>query len=121
MNTAKSNYREYLQGKTVRTKKYFYVLRPILACRWILKYGSPPPMLFEELVSNCLDSELKPAVDTLLERKRNTSEMGYGNRINIINEYLDKSIEELSALIASLPKEGKGSWKVLNDLFISVL
>ena len=31
LSTAKSNYREYLKGETVRLKKYFYVLRPILA------------------------------------------------------------------------------------------
>lgn len=47
LNTAKSNYREYLKGETVRLKKYFYVLRPLLACKWILAEGTPPPMLFK--------------------------------------------------------------------------
>ncbi|MBE6669070.1 MAG: hypothetical protein E7601_02570 [Ruminococcaceae bacterium] len=41
---------EYLKGDTVRLKKYFYVLRPILACRWILSEGTPPPMLFRTLM-----------------------------------------------------------------------
>jgi len=31
LNMATNNFREYLQGKEVKLKKYFYVLRPILA------------------------------------------------------------------------------------------
>lgn len=46
ISMAEGNYREYLQGEIVRAKKYFYVLRPVLACRWILDRGTPPPMLF---------------------------------------------------------------------------
>lgn len=33
---AETNYREYLKGSEVRVKKYFYVLRPLLAAKWIL-------------------------------------------------------------------------------------
>ena len=50
LSTAKSNYREYLKGETVRLKKYFYVLRPLLACKWIFAEGTPPPMLFKDLM-----------------------------------------------------------------------
>lgn len=35
LHMAKGNYREYLKGDKVKVKKYFYVLRPILACMWI--------------------------------------------------------------------------------------
>ena len=50
LNTAKSNYREYLKTDFVKAKKYFYVLRPILACRWIMENKNPPPMIFSKLV-----------------------------------------------------------------------
>ena len=40
---AEGNYREYLQRDPVRVKKYFYVLRPVLACRWIEMHGTTPP------------------------------------------------------------------------------
>lgn len=40
ISMAEGNYREYLQGEIVRAKKYFYVLRPVLACRWILDRGT---------------------------------------------------------------------------------
>lgn len=45
LHMAEGNYRDYLRGEMVRAKKYFYVLRPILACKWILEKGTPPPML----------------------------------------------------------------------------
>lgn len=47
---AQTNYREYLKGEEVRIKKYFYVLRPLLAAQWILDKRVAPPMLFDELV-----------------------------------------------------------------------
>ncbi len=121
LSTAKSNYREYLHGETVRLKKYFYVLRPILACRWILKYGTPPPMLFDELAAACLDPALNPAVDGLLKLKRETPELGEGPRIGIINDYLNESIEEIGALIAEMPDEAARDWDRLNKIFLTVL
>ena len=36
LSMAKGNYREYLKTDEVKLKKYFYVIRPILACKWIL-------------------------------------------------------------------------------------
>ncbi|MBN1316088.1 MAG: nucleotidyltransferase domain-containing protein [Anaerolineales bacterium] len=35
LRMAQNNFREYLKGDTVWLKKYFYVLRPILAVNWI--------------------------------------------------------------------------------------
>lgn len=45
---ANSNYREYLQSEKVRVKKYFYVLRPTLACKWIENNNTMPPMEFKK-------------------------------------------------------------------------
>src|SRR5690606_31437707 len=60
LNMAKNNYREYLQGSEVKIKKYFYVLRPVLACKWIEKYKMVPPINFHELLQKMIpDSELK--------------------------------------------------------------
>ena len=35
LHMARGNYREYLKGDVVKIKKYFYVLRPIMACMWV--------------------------------------------------------------------------------------
>lgn len=121
LSTAKKNYREYLKGDTVRLKKYFYVLRPILACRWILKNQTPPPMLFSELAEECLDEALVPAVNDLLRMKMETPELGTGPRIGVINDYLDASIVEVEQLIRELPGDEKDSWEELNALFLKTV
>lgn len=46
LQMAEGNYREYLRGDMVKAKKYFYVLRPILACRWILEKVLRPQCSF---------------------------------------------------------------------------
>lgn len=66
----------YLQGEEVRIKKYFYVIRPLLAAKWIVDKKTQPPMLFSELIEAELPTELKPIIDKLLEMKQNMPEMG---------------------------------------------
>lgn len=121
LHTAKGNYREYLQTETVRLKKYFYVLRPVLSCMWIIKHGTPPPMLFDELKEDCLDRLLLPAVDDLLRLKRETPEIGEGRRIDVLNRYLDERISEISDYIAQMPDEEAGSFGRLNELFLGIV
>ena len=118
LSTAKTNYREYLRGDMVKLKKYFYVLRPILACRWILQKHTPPPMRFSDLAEACLDEALKPAVNDLLQKKTETSELGLGPRVDIINDYLDASIEEVEELIRTITENEKVTWDELNALFL---
>ena len=121
LSTAKKNYREYLKGDMVKLKKYFYVLRPILACRWILEEQTPPPMLFSELADACLDEALVPAVTDLLRLKMETPEIGLGPRIDAINDYLDASIEEIDQLIQAIPSDGMVTWDELNRLFLKTV
>lgn len=121
LSTAKKNYREYLKGETVKYEKYFYVLRPLLACRWILAEGSPPPMLFSTLVDKYLEEDLKPDVRELLRIKMETPEIGTGPRMGRINDYLDRSIEEIGAVLDTLPPDKSRSWDELDQLFLSML
>jgi predicted nucleotidyltransferase len=120
-NMARSNYREHLQGERVRLKKYLYVLRPILACRWILEHGTPPPMLFVELVNAELEPEVLPAVTQLLEWKMSAPETAEGPRIDALNTYIEKSLAELKEAILTLAVEPKPDWERLNSLFLSLV
>lgn len=121
LSTARRNYQEFLIDDMVKLKKYFYVLRPILACRWILERQTPPPMLFSDLADACLDDALVPAVSELLRMKMETPELGRGPRIDIINDYLESSIEEIRRAIEVLPRDELTSWDELNGLFYEIL
>ena len=118
ISMAEGNYREYLKGDLVRAKKYFYVLRPVLACRWILARGTPPPMLFSELMKAELSTELIGAVNQLLGLKMNSPEVKLIPRIPEINEYLDKSILDIKSAVRLLEDNHTPDWKELNQLFL---
>lgn len=121
LHMAEGNYREYLKGDIVKAKKYFYVLRPILACRWILEMGTPPPMLFSELAESQLPGDLEETVQELLDLKINSPEVRMIPKINILNEYLDRSIAEVKERIGQYPGETVQDWEELDKLFLSVL
>jgi predicted nucleotidyltransferase len=54
LQMAKNNFREYLKGDVVKIKKYFYVLRPILAIKWIEQRAEIVPMEFGKMVDELI-------------------------------------------------------------------
>jgi predicted nucleotidyltransferase len=67
---ARTNYRGYLREDTVPLKKYFYVLRPLLAMRWIETYKTAPPIEFEALLGLLnKEPEVRAAINELVARK----------------------------------------------------
>lgn len=118
LHMAEGNYREYLQNDMVRTKKYFYVLRPILACQWIEKKNSMPPMefdiTFKEFVS---EPKLKQEIEKLLTRKRSGEELNEEPKIEIINDYLEEKILYYQELVKTFPGSKSPGNEPLNRLF----
>lgn len=93
---ARGNYREYLQGDTVRLKKYLYVLRPLLAARWVATTGEMAPMEFPVLVDGMVaDPGLRCSIDRLLAIKRTSSEAEYGPCFPDINAYIEAELQAL--------------------------
>ena len=114
------NKEDYLKTDEVKLKKYFYVIRPILACKWILDKKTAPPMLFSELMNECLDDELKPEINRLLEIKKQTSELGKGKRIYVINDYIEKELAEIEKK-ADIIENKYNDWEILNKIFLEIL
>ncbi|MDE6727843.1 MAG: nucleotidyltransferase domain-containing protein [Oscillospiraceae bacterium] len=120
LNMAARNYREYLCDDEVKLKKYFYALRPILACRWIIDNATPPPILFSELVENELDKEMLPVVNRLTELKISASEIGTGPQIAALNSYIEKSIEDIRTYIEKYDTK-RNNWEDLDRLFCEIV
>lgn len=119
-NTAESNYREYLKTDDVRIKKYFYVLRPLLAAKWILDKKTAPPILFDDLVKAVADKELVPEIEKLLILKKNSSELGIGPKIKVFNDYFDNELPRLKE-IAREYKEKETDIEKLNKIFLEII
>lgn len=120
LHMAQGNFREYLQGELVWTKKYFYVLRPILACRWIERFDEPVPMEFQKLLDETVDNtELTLEITKLLEQKKQGEELDYAPRIPSISNFIES---ELGRLVEKKPEkiEYKG-YNELNNIFRTIV
>lgn len=123
--TAKSNFLEFLQGDAVRYKKYFYVIRPVLACLWIRDRECPPLVLFTELMEAELGSggleEVRRAVDKLLEIKASAPESGTGERIEVLNHFIEEQLEACKMMLDTMKDDRKTDWGTLNRLFLEIV
>jgi len=98
LHMAQGNFREYLKGDSVWVKKYFYVLRPILACIWIESGFGIVPTEFEILVNRIVkEKELKIAIARLLTKKKAGNELDTGKAIPVISDFLNNEISRLAA------------------------
>ena len=122
LHMAEGNYREYLKGDLVKVKKYFYVLRPIMACIWIEKYKTQPPMLFETLLNSVItDPVLLKEINILLKRKRKSREMDEEQKIDVINEFLEEKILYFNEYVKQLDSDINKNVEHLDRLFRETL
>lgn len=118
---AKGNFREYLKKEVVPLKKYFYVLRPLLAVRWIEKYDQPAPIEFAKLRTLVEhNAKLDSAISELLERKRKALEKEYAPAVPVLNQFISDELDRLELFNAS-PAQREGGVDDLNALFREVL
>ena len=98
LHMAQGNFREYLRGPEVWRKKYFYVLRPLLAIRWIERgLGVVPtefPVLLERVVEG---APLLEAINELLREKRAGGELDRRLRIEAISAFIESELARLES------------------------
>ncbi len=119
--TAAKNYQEYLLDDLVKYKKYFYVLRPLLACKWIEKKSCPPPVLFQKLENEVLEESLRPTVAALVEKKVQMAETEKGRRIDILNTYIEEKLPYYKEVADRMEDDRNRGWDELNQCFIKML
>jgi uncharacterized protein len=96
---ALTNFRGYLKGDLVPLKKYFYVLRPLLAVRWLERYRCPAPIEFQKLLHLIEDNKsLVADIESLLERKRAAPEMGLEAPVKSINAFIEVELARLELI-----------------------
>lgn len=117
LQMAKGNFRSHLQSNYVRLKKYFYVLRPLLAVRWIEQGRGPVPMPFSTLLETVQgQSALGDAISALIELKRSGAELDAQPQIPVLQEFIVAELARLEAMAASQHRV-VGDVEPLNQLF----
>ncbi|HSJ02845.1 MAG: nucleotidyltransferase domain-containing protein [Verrucomicrobium sp.] len=111
------NYRDYLRGRDlVSLKKYLYVMRPLLACRWIERFQTQPPMVFQELVDAVLDeSDVREALAALLLRKQAGVELAVASPVEALSSFIEMELVRLDGL--NHPVDACGDIEELDHFF----
>ncbi len=121
IHTAKHQRDHFLQGENAKLKKYLYTLHPIMAAQWVFEHKTPPPIIFRELMDSVLPRDIYGFVEDLLNKKTNFPEQSLIERIQIVDDYINHSINSLEKQISALDEVNALDWKELNDFFLTEL
>lgn len=96
LHMAQGNYKDYVRGNDIRLKKYFYLLRPLLAIQWIEQgYGVAPTAFSTLLEKVVVDSELKTEINRLMMLKESGSEADRGPQSPLVNQFIEAELKRL--------------------------
>lgn len=99
LRTAAGQVRMYMRGPTVAHKKYFYAVRPLIACHFLLDHATAVPMRFAELTEAVdLPTPVRHALAGLLASKRQAREMDSAARIAVLDHWIEEALSRLQGM-----------------------
>lgn len=122
LHIARNKFKEVMSTDQVKIKRYFYILRPILACMWIEKNNTTPPMEFSKLMTEQqLDYSLVNEIYKLLKKKTAGLEIDIEPKSPIIIDFLKDKIDYYEQYLKTVRKEKESDYASLNVLFRETL
>ena len=119
--TARNTFESYLQDDLVKYKKYFYALRPLLACQYIEKHNCPPPVLFDDLLKLSLPDNLRKGIEELLEIKKVTEEKDLNPQIPVIFDFITSELAVQKEIADTIEDDHNKDWSALNAIFADII
>lgn len=118
---AYNNYHQYIEQKPqVSTKKYLYVLRPIIALTYLEQHNKLAPTSFiQTLLDIQLPLQVRTEIDQLVALKQSGEELGTGPTNPVLNAFIDEHLSRWDK--GAFKYADKSSFQELNELFLSVL
>ena len=119
--TANNTLHEYLMKETVRYKKYFYALRPLLAAIYIERCHTAPPVLFADLLRMDIPGELRQATEELLAVKSVTTEAEELPHIPAVMDFITRETARQKGIAAAMPDDRNRDFSALNEVFREIV
>ncbi len=120
LHMAQGNYEDYVRGEDIRLKKYFYLLRPILAIKWIEQGYGVAPTAFSTLLDQVVtDPILKQEINRLMMLKETGSETDRGPQSSMVNQFVKSELERLGTQINNYQNNPAPS-EVLDEIFRTI-
>lgn len=120
-NLARNNWKKYIDGnKSVRLKKYLYVMRELLAAEYIADVKQFPPILIDDLIDACSNSDVYREMRSLIAAKR-SGELLEGPRIPALDTYVETQLTADAPVFAIPSKESLTALqKMADNTFIGI-
>ncbi len=118
LKMAEHDYHGYLKAQLVPLERYFRVLRPLLAIRWLERFRSPPPVEFEllrELVAD--NATVSKDIARLLARRAGGQEKAFIPAMTSLNEFIGNELARFSRYQPPAVDVGADDMAALNALF----
>ena len=117
LHMAHGNWRDYLRDRQeVSLKKYLYVFRPLLACRWIERQLGQVPILFAQLLESVLEEvEVQAALADLVARKQAGDELAVAPPVEVLSRFAEAELARLESV--NEPDEVVPNVEELNRFF----
>jgi predicted nucleotidyltransferase len=116
LSMAHNALRDDLQAEGVKLKRYFYALRPALACMWIVEKQTVPPMEFDKLRVLLADNKVQTAINGLLAQKQMADEKAMITPVVLLNEWLADTLNRCKEQLQQFTSEQQPA-QPLNELF----
>jgi predicted nucleotidyltransferase len=115
-SSAKRSIDKVEHSGVLKIKRYFYILRPLLAATWVCRKKTMPPMTFTGLLDLVPPSEARTALGTLVTLKASVPESHVIKPIPVIEEFI-KSLRSECESSSSEISSSKGDIKDLDAFF----
>jgi len=123
-NLARNHWKQNIEGRdAIKLKRYFYVLRPVMALRWLrMRPDARLPMNFQALMAGVdLSADIVEALESLLERKAETKELGVAPRIALLDNFITQELEGIGRIAKTHRGEASDVYDDADQIFREIL
>ncbi|MDF1696725.1 MAG: nucleotidyltransferase domain-containing protein [Saprospiraceae bacterium] len=121
LSMSKKFYNDIKDETQFKLKKFFYLLRSALVCKWIIEKEVMPPIDFHQVYKKLnLSQEVVDRIDALIALKSTIAESYFHSGENQLMELIHSIIEEADSKKLSLPSSS-GNIDELSSFFIQTV
>jgi predicted nucleotidyltransferase len=122
INLARKSFDGLSSGDSIKLKKLFYVIRPILSCMWVEAYNTIPPMNLQAMMKEAtIDNKIKKIIDDLVIAKADSIESDTIKPPIELMEFLKEKLEYYNRYVRDIKNEKKRNSDLLNEFFQKTL
>lgn len=122
LHMAQSDWEHHIgQRERVKLKDYLYVVRPLLAARWLLERHEMGPQRIAELAEAELDGEVLASVEQLLATRATTPEVEVIERVPVLDSWAEGELSRVREGAEALERGEPLPWDAYNRVFLGIL